>query len=120
MRAIGLGIVFLYFAIGGIAHFAAADVFVQIVPPWVPQPRAVVWVSGAFELAGALGLLSPRTRRLAGWCLFALTLAVTPANLYMLQHAERWPMIPYGLLVARLPLQLALLALIEWSTRRVR
>ncbi|MDQ6684483.1 MAG: hypothetical protein M3Z16_05085, partial [Pseudomonadota bacterium] len=46
-----------------------------------------------------------------------LTLAVTPANVSMLQHADAFPNVPYWALVARLPLQLALLALIVWSTR---
>jgi uncharacterized membrane protein len=45
----------------------------------------------------------------------ALTIAVTPANIYMMQHADRFG-IPYAVLVARLPLQVGLLALIAWST----
>ena len=48
--------------------------------------------------------------------LFMLTLAVTPANVYMLQRSDLFG-IPLWILVARLPLQLALLALILWSTR---
>jgi uncharacterized membrane protein len=72
-------------------------------------------VTGVFELLGAAGLLSYRTRRAAGWGLFALTIAVTPANIYMLQHADDFG-VPYWLLVLRLPVQLALLVLIAWST----
>jgi uncharacterized membrane protein len=60
--------------------------------------------------------LHPGTRRLASWGLFMLTLAVTPANVYMLQRADLFD-IPVWILVARLPLQVALLALILWSTR---
>ena len=61
---------------------------------------------------GAAGLLWPRTRRVAAWGLFALTLAVTPAHFYMLQQPELFPSVPYWALVARLPLQAGLLALI--------
>ncbi len=114
-RGAALAFVFLWFAIGGIAHFVATDVEMRIVPPALPWPHAIVLASGFCELAGAIGLLIPRLRRAAGWGLFALTLAVTPANVYMLQTAERWP-VPEWLLVARLPLQLVLLALIWWST----
>ena len=117
MRRVGLGVVFLWFAIGGVAHFVATDAFVAIVPPWVPLPRAAVLVSGALELAGAAGLLFPRTRRAAGIGLLLLTVAVTPANVYMLQRVELFERVPYWALVARLPLQLALLALIAWSAR---
>jgi uncharacterized membrane protein len=114
MKRIGLGFVFLWFFLGGIAHFAATQLEMSIVPPSLPSPRALVLISGVFELLGAIGLLFGATRRAAGVGLFLLTIAVTPANLYMVQHAERFD-VPYWLLVARLPLQLALLAIIAWS-----
>ena len=116
-RLAGLGVVFLWFAIGGTAHFIATDAFVRIVPPAVPEPRAVVLASGALELLGALGLLFTRTRRAAGIGLLLLTVAVTPANIHMLQDADAYPDLPYWALVARLPLQVALLVLIAWCTR---
>jgi uncharacterized membrane protein len=116
----GLAIVFLWFFIGGIAHFALTETEMRIVPPWVPWPRAAVLASGVFELLGAAGLLWQATRRAAGWGLFALTLAVTPAHFYMLQQPELFPSVPYWALIARLPLQLALLALIVWSTARTQ
>jgi uncharacterized membrane protein len=109
-------LVFLWFAIGGVAHFALTDVEMRIVPPAIPWPRAAVLVSGVFELLGAAGLLWRPTRRAAGWGLFALTLAVTSAHLYMLRQPELFPSVPYWALVLRLPLQAALLALIVWST----
>ena len=114
-RVVALGFVFLWFFVGGIAHFVATDLEVSIVPPWVPWPRAVVLTTGVLELLGVAAILWPPTRRLAGWGLCALTIAVTPANVEMLLHAERYD-VPLWLLVLRLPLQLALLALILWST----
>ena len=112
----GVAFVFLWFLIGGIAHFAATDTEMRIVPPSIPWPRTVVLASGVLELAGAAGLLWRPTRRAAGLGLFALTLAVTPAHFYMLQRPELFPSIPYWALVLRLPVQAALLALIAWST----
>ncbi len=114
-RRIGLAIVFLWFLLGGIAHFVFTEAEMRIVPPYVPCPRAVVLVSGVFELLGAAGLLWRPTRRFAGLGLFALTILVTPAHLYMLQRPELFD-VPYWALVLRLPLQGALLALIAWST----
>jgi uncharacterized membrane protein len=106
---IALVCVFLWFLLGGIAHFAFTATEMRIVPDWIPWPRATVLVSGVLELAGAAGLLVPRLRRLAAWGLIALTLAVTPANVSMLQHADRFPGVPVIALVLRLPLQLLLL-----------
>jgi uncharacterized membrane protein len=114
-RLIGLSFVFLWFFIGGIAHFAATELEMRIVPPSVPDPHAVVLISGVCELLGAFGLLLRSTRRAAGVGLLLLTIAVTPANLYMLQHADIFS-VPYWALVLRLPLQVGLLALIAWST----
>ena len=116
-RKAGLAIVFAWFLIGGIAHFALTATEIRIVPPWVPWPRAAVLLSGVFELLGAAGLLWRPTRRAAGWGLFALTLAVTPAHFYMLQRPELFPSVPYWALLARLPLQVALMALIVWCTK---
>ena len=108
----GVGFVFLWFFIGGIAHFVATETEMRIVPPWVPWPRAAVLVSGVLELIGAVGLLWRPTRRAAGIGLFLLTIAVTPCHVYMLQRPEPFPAIPVWVLWLRLPIQVALLALI--------
>ncbi|MBC7681908.1 MAG: hypothetical protein H7172_06205, partial [Ferruginibacter sp.] len=76
-KAWGIGFVFLWFFIGGIAHFVATDAEMRIVPPYIPWPREAALLSGAFELLGAAGLLWQRTRRASGWGLLALTIAVT-------------------------------------------
>ena len=115
LKRVGLVLVFLWFAIGGVAHFTLTELEMRIVPEWIPWPRAAVLVSGVFELLGAAGILIPMTRRAAGIGLFLLTIAVTPANVYMLQHAELFH-IPRWALIARLPFQALLLALIIWST----
>lgn len=114
-KRLGLGFVFLWFAIGGIAHFTATEREMSIVPPALPWPRAIVLATGVFELLGAAGLLLPRWRAAAGVGLFLLTIAVTPANVYMLWHADAFN-VPYWLLVLRLPVQAGLLALIAWSS----
>ena len=113
-----VGFVFFWFFIGGCAHFVFTDAEMRIVPPYIPWPRAAVLASGVFELLGAIGLLWPPTRRAAAWGLFTLTLAVTPAHIYMLHQPELFPAVPYWALVLRLPLQLALLALIAWIAMR--
>ncbi len=118
-RIAGIVFVFLWFFLGGIAHFALTQTEMRIVPPFISWPRAAVLASGVFELIGAAGLLWGRTRRAAGIGLFVLTLAVTPAHFYMLQHPEMFG-VPYWALIVRLPIQVALLALIGWSTAKPR
>ena len=117
LRYAGLALVFIWFFAGGIAHFLLTDAFVRIVPPYIPFPRAAVYLSGAAELLGALALLVPRTRAMAGVFLIVLTLCVTPANVYMWRHPELFPGISPVVLGARLVLQVLLIACIWWSTR---
>jgi uncharacterized membrane protein len=112
LKTIAIAIVFAWFFIGGLGHFLAADFFLKIVPPALPYRLAAVYISGFFELAGALGLLLPALRKPAGMGLFALTVAVTPANVYMWRHADLFPTVPPVLLAARLVLQVLLLATI--------
>jgi uncharacterized membrane protein len=115
-QRVALILVFCWFFFGGMAHFVFTDLEARIVPPQIPDPHDVVLLTGILELAGAFGLALRWTRRLAGWCLFALTLAVTPANIYMLQIHDQFDL-PAWLLWLRLALQLVLLWLILWGSR---
>jgi uncharacterized membrane protein len=116
-RQAALGFVFLWFFLGGIAHFAFTAAEMKIVPAWLPCHRALVLVSGVFEISGALGLLFALTRRAAGWGLILLTVAVTPANIFMWRHADEFKNIPYWLLTLRLPFQLFLIWCIRQATK---
>ena len=87
----------------------------RIVPPYIPWPREAVLISGVLEWLGAAALLWRPSRRAAGMGLILLTLAVTPAHVYMLQRPELFPAVPYWALLVRLPVQALLLALIAWS-----
>lgn len=120
IKKAALAFVFLWFAIGGVAHFAAPAFFLKIVPPSLPYRMEAVYVSGFFELLGALGLLLPRLRRAAGVGLMALTVVVTPANVYMWANPALFPAVPQVLLALRLVLQVALLAAIWWATQPAR
>ena len=60
----------------------------------------------------------PGVRRIAGWWLIATLVAVFPANVWMAQHPERYP-VPGGRvsLFARLPLQAVFIALVRAAMR---
>lgn len=92
------------FIVGGVAHFVATETYMKIMPPYLPYHRALVLVSGVFEVALGSILIVPATTRLAAWGLIALLVAVFPANVYMYQHAEIFNISPM-LLLMRLPLQ---------------
>jgi uncharacterized membrane protein len=105
------------FVAGGVGHFAATDVYMKIMPPYLPYHRALVLLSGVFEIALGVLLLVPMTSRPAAWGLIALLVAVFPANVFMYQHAERFNVSP-TLLLLRLPLQGVLILWAYAYTRR--
>ena len=53
-----------------------------MVPPALPNPGLLVTITGLLELAGAVGLLRPRTAPWAAGGLTALLVGLFPANVY--------------------------------------
>lgn len=119
---VSIVLIAILFATSGVLHLVKPQPFVSIMPPWLPAPRALVMISGVFEIAGAVGILLPATRVAAGWGLIALLLAVFPANIQMLINARAahasalWT----AGLVARLPLQVLLIVWVYRATIRSR
>ena len=105
------------FVATGVLHFVIPHSYEAIVPRLLPARLFLVYLSGACELAGGVGVLVPRTRRLAALGLIALLAAVFPANVQMLVDAigagkAGWQV---ALLWLRLPLQFLLMGFI-WRT----
>jgi uncharacterized membrane protein len=98
----------LLFVLAGLWHLVHPATYLAIMPPQLPQPLALVYVSGFFEMLGGIGLLPKSTRRLASLGLLALLVAVFPANVYMALIHEKLG-IPGWVVWGRLPLQLPLL-----------
>ena len=98
----GLSAFFIYF---GVDHFINPDFYLSIMPPSFPLHEEAVYISGFFEIAGGIGVLIPRFRKIAGWGLVALLIAVYPANIYMAISPEAFPDIPIEVLYFRLALQ---------------
>ena len=118
-RKIALVVAAIFYVTAGILHFREPGAYAKIVPPWIPRPLTMVYVSGAAEIAGGIGLLLPRLRRAAAWGLVALLIAVLPANIYMASNQVQVTGHPLAawLLWARVPLQGPLIWWVLWCTR---
>jgi uncharacterized membrane protein len=109
----------VFYAGAGTLHFLKPAMYMKIMPPYIPWHRAMVYLSGAAEILGGLGLLIPPMRRSAALGLVALLIAVFPANLYMATN----PMeagagaLPKWALWGRLLLQPLLIWWVLWSTK---
>jgi uncharacterized membrane protein len=116
-KNLGLTIVFAWFMGGGITHFTNPDFFVSIMPPWISWQLEIVYISGVFEILGAIGILIPVLRQWAGNGLLLLVACVTPANVHMWMNPELFPDVPELMLSIRLVIQVILLWVIWASTR---
>jgi len=108
----------LFFFVAGITHFTQDEAYAGIVPPLLPFPFLIVWVTGIMELFFALGLTIKKFRKMSGFWLAPFLLAVLPANIYMAMYN-----IPLGdmessptALWIRVALQFPLIALILWAS----
>lgn len=113
----------LLYLVAGLGHFRDPQTFARIVPPQLPRPLELVYLSGVAEVLLGLGLLHDRTRRASAWGIVALLVAVFPANVYMATHdvlvdaipADRKRLVDVALWL-RLPLQGVLIGWAWWYT----
>ena len=84
------------YSVFGVIHVVRPDPFLPIMPEWVPEPRAVVIGTGYCEIAGAVGLLVPRTRWLAGVMLAIYAVCVYPANVKHALNGIEIPQLPHS------------------------
>ena len=109
---VALALMFLFTAS---AHFTRMrEDLVRMVPPSFPKPEALVFVTGILEVAGAIGLLVPATRRIAAIGLAMLLLAMFPANVSAARRGLTLRGKPVTPLALRLPIQVLFLAVTLW------
>ena len=98
------------FAASGVVHLAKPEVYLPLMPTWVPAHREVILVSGVAELACAAGLALPATRRAAGWASVLLLLGVYPGNIKMATDSLKTKNTGFKVVsFARLPMQLPMI-----------
>ena len=103
----------------GIRHFIDVDFFLAIMPDYLPLHQEAVYVSGVFEILLGGMLLFKKYRKIAGWGLIALLVAVFPANIYLAQNevAQQAINISQTAAIVRLPFQALFIGLAYWHTK---
>jgi uncharacterized membrane protein len=110
---VGLAVMFCFTAA---AHFnSMRPDMIAMIPPGVPNPGFMVTFTGICEILGAIGLLMPRTRRIAAVALIVFLLAVLPANIHAAQAGVALRGAPPTPLVPRVALQVLFIGLLWWS-----
>ena len=117
-RRLFRGLLAIFFVGAGANHFRALEFYRAMMPPWLPWPVALIYLSGIAEIMGGLGVLVPAARRAAGWGLIVLLVAIFPANLHLALHHVALPgtNLPDWVMWLRLPLQAVFMAWVWWTT----
>ena len=98
------------FAASGVVHLVKPEVYLPLMPKWVPAHREVILASGVAEIACAAGLAVPATRRAAGWASVLLLLGVYPGNVKMAVDSTKTRNTGFKVVsFARLPMQLPMI-----------
>ena len=72
----------LFFLFTGLGHFIRTQEMAAMLPLNVPYRIELVYLTGIFELLGAVGVWIPQLTRLTGILLILMLIGILPANIY--------------------------------------
>lgn len=110
----------------GLSHFVLTDFLLAQMPPYMPQPLLLIYLSGVYELALALLLQSARWRQAAWWGIAAMCAVYVPVHWHVLVNEEALGAangpyhIPYAVALVRLPVQFVFIGWAAWLGRSVK
>ncbi len=108
---VSIALLSVFFVVAGVNHFVSPGTYLPLMPDYLPWHLPLIYLSGIAEIVGGIGICFPKWRRLAGWWLIGVLVAVFPANIHML--INEIPLggvaVPPWVYWIRLPLQGALI-----------
>lgn len=116
IELVALVLVSFIFLGSGITHFTNTAFYVSIVPPFIPRPLFVVYLTAIIELVLLALLWCAATRYYAALALIGFLIMVYPANIYMAMYPEKFPQYSTLALYGRLALQFVFIYLC-WFVR---
>lgn len=114
-RTISRYILAAFFIFAGANHFRIPELYLTMMPPWLPAHELLNNISGIAEIAGGIGILINKTRKLAAIGLILLLIAIFPANIHLAINGWAETDIPKWILITRLPFQLLFIAWVIFS-----
>ena len=106
-----------------LGHVMFPQGMAMMIPPFIPFKVELVYLTGLLEVAGGIGLLIPKFRRLSAILLIIFFVLITPANIYAAIHHIDLQKASYdgpgpAYLWFRLPLQLFFIAWVWYFSLR--
>ncbi|UPS91770.1 MauE/DoxX family redox-associated membrane protein [Bizionia sp. M204] len=102
------------YILAGVMHFVKPNIYMRIMPRYLPNHKILVYISGLAEIIFGLALCLPGTRSFAIYGIIAMLIVFLLVHFYMLSSQKASAGIPKWILVLRIPLQFGLMYWAWW------
>lgn len=106
----------ILFVAAGVSHFTKPKLYERIMPPYIPEHKTMVLLTGILEMVLGFMVLNVDTQSNAAWGIIGLLILFLPVHVHMLRNEKAAMKLPRWVLWLRLPLQFAL---IYWAYQYV-
>lgn len=106
---IGLYLMAGMYMVAGLIHFIKPKMYMRIMPKYLPNHKALVYLSGLAEILLGIGLCIPVLKTLSIYGIIAMLSVFLLVHFYMLSGEKASAGIPKWILILRLPLQFGLM-----------
>ena len=97
------------YVFAGIMHYIRPQTYMRIMPNYLPNHKALVYLSGIVEIILGIGLCIPAVKAFAIFGIIAMLTVFLLVHFYMLSDDKAAAGIPKWILILRLPLQFGLM-----------
>ncbi|MBV7270541.1 DoxX family protein [Winogradskyella luteola] len=106
---IGLYIMAIVYILAGIMHFIKPKMYMRIMPKYLPNHKALVYLSGIAEVLLGIGLCIPVLKVVSIYGIIIMLIVFLLIHFYMLSGEKASAGIPKWILILRIPLQFFLM-----------
>jgi len=93
----------------GVMHFIKPKLYLRVMPRYLPNHKALVFLSGIAEILLGVGLLIPVLKTYSIYGIIAMLIVFLLVHFYMLSGEKASAGVPKWVLILRIPLQFGLM-----------
>lgn len=97
------------YIVAGAMHFIKPKMYMRVMPAYLPNHKALVYLSGIAEILLGIGLLIPTLKDISIYGIIAMLAIFLLVHFYMLSGEKASAGVPKWILILRLPLQFGLM-----------
>lgn len=105
----GLFVMAGMYVLAGVMHFIKPKLYMRIMPRYLPNHKALVFLSGIAEILLGVGLCVPILKTISIYGIMAMLIVFLFVHFYMLSGEKASAGLPKWVLILRIPLQFGLM-----------